>query len=97
MRSRADVVFGPKKVAVFVDGCFWHQCPEHASQPKNNAQWWADKLAANVERDRRVDRRLEENGWSVVRVWEHEDVLAAADRVEAAIRLSSQSSHTGQW
>ena len=71
MRRRADVVFPRRKVAVYVDGCFWHSCPIHATQPRNNAQWWADKLSANVARDRNTDERLEAEGWTVVRVWEH--------------------------
>jgi DNA mismatch endonuclease (patch repair protein) len=70
-RAVADIVFGPTKVAVFVDGCFWHRCPIHATAPKANGDWWAAKLDANVERDRRTDARLEEAGWKVVRVWEH--------------------------
>lgn len=81
VRRRADLVFPRRKVAVFVDGCFWHCCPLHATYPKNNAQWWADKLAANVLRDRDTDARLAEQGWTVIRIWEHEDPLAAAERV----------------
>ena len=82
MRRRADLVFPRRKVAVYVDGCFWHSCPIHATKPRNNAQWWADKLAANVARDRDTDRRLIDEGWRVVRIWEHEDPTVAADRVE---------------
>lgn len=85
LRRRADLVFPRRKVAVYVDGCFWHCCPEHATYPKNNAQWWADKLAGNVARDRDTDARLADAGWLVVRVWEHEPVAAAADRVQAAL------------
>jgi DNA mismatch endonuclease (patch repair protein) len=81
MRRRADLVFPRRKVAVYVDGCFWHSCPIHATAPRNNAQWWADKLAANVARDRDTDRRLIDEGWRVVRIWEHEDPTVAADRV----------------
>lgn len=69
MRRRADLVFPRRKVAVYVDGCFWHSCPVHATKPRNNAQWWADKLAANVARDRDTDTRLIEEGWRVVRIW----------------------------
>lgn len=82
VRRRADLVFPRRKVAVFVDGCFWHCCPLHATFPKNNAQWWADKLAANVVRDRDTDARLAEQGWTVIRIWEHEDPLAAAERIQ---------------
>jgi len=85
MRSRADIVFGPARVAVFVDGCFWHGCPEHGTGPKNNAQWWAAKLAANRERDLRVNAELEAAGWMVFRVWEHESPVEAADRIEAIV------------
>lgn len=81
LRRKADVVFVGRRVAVFVDGCFWHRCPEHATHPKANAEFWDAKLTRNVERDRETDRRLEDAGWSVVRVWEHEDPRAAADRV----------------
>ncbi len=89
MRRRADIVFGPAKVAVYVDGCFWHSCPEHATVPKNNREWWVEKLAANVARDRDTDRQLREAGWEVVRVWEHEDMEVAADRVMRAVRPGS--------
>lgn len=85
-RRRADVVFPRRRVAVYVDGCFWHRCPQHATAPKNNAEWWAAKLAGNVARDRATDAQLEAAGWQVVRVWEHEDPAAAADRVQAAVR-----------
>ena len=81
MRRRADLVFPKRKVAVYVDGCFWHSCPIHATAPRNNARWWADKLAANVARDRDTDEKLLAEGWRVVRIWEHEDPAVAADRV----------------
>lgn len=88
LRRRADLVFPRKRVAVYVDGCFWHSCPQHATSPKNNAQWWADKLAANVVRDRDTDVRLAAAGWRVVRIWEHENPTEAADRVQAALQIS---------
>ncbi|EGD23694.1 DNA mismatch endonuclease Vsr [Prescottella equi ATCC 33707] len=88
LRRRADLVFPRRRVAVYVDGCFWHSCPQHATSPKNNAQWWADKLAANVVRDRDTDTRLADAGWTVVRIWEHEDPTEAADRVQAALRAA---------
>lgn len=84
-RRRADIVFGPARVAVFVDGCFWHSCPLHRTQPKANAAWWAEKLAGNVQRDRATDRRLGELGWLVLRVWEHEAPQDAAERVRDAV------------
>ncbi len=85
MRRRADLVFPRRRVAVYVDGCFWHSCPQHATFPKNNAEWWAAKLSANVQRDRDTDARLQAAGWTVVRVWEHEDSVVAATRVEDAL------------
>ncbi|MBN9096707.1 MAG: very short patch repair endonuclease [Pseudonocardia sp.] len=84
-RRRADIAFTRRRLAVFVDGCFWHSCPEHATFPKANREWWAAKLAGNVARDRDTDQRLAEAGWAVVRIWEHEDVSAAADRVVAVV------------
>lgn len=84
-RRRADIVFSRARVAVFVDGCFWHSCPEHATSPVTNAEWWAEKLKRNVERDRETDRYLANSGWTTVRIWEHEAASDAADRVEAAL------------
>lgn len=86
LRSRADIVFGPARVAVYVDGCFWHSCPEHGTKPKANAEWWERKLKRNQERDEETDRILREHGWAVVRIWEHEDPIAAADRIEEVLR-----------
>lgn len=82
LRRRADLVFPSPRVAVFVDGCFWHACPEHDRTPQSNTAWWRDKLAGNAARDRDTDEGLSAAGWRVVRVWEHEHVLAAADRVD---------------
>lgn len=81
-----DIVLPRLRLAVFVDGCFWHGCPEHAVAPKNNAAWWADKIATNRARDRRKDRELLELGWSVLHVWEHEDPERVAARVARAWR-----------
>lgn len=86
LRRRADLVFSKRRVAVYVDGCFWHQCPIHATFPKANSDWWRAKLEANVARDRDTDRRLADLGWTVIRVWEHEQAAVAADRIEAAVR-----------
>lgn len=85
-RRRMDIVFGPARVAVLVDGCFWHGCPEHATQPKANAEFWREKLRRNIERDRDTDEQLRCAGWLVIRVWEHEDATAAADRIETSVR-----------
>lgn len=91
-RRRADLTFAPSRVAVFIDGCFWHGCPEHRATPKNNADWWATKLARNVERDRETVAHLAELGWNVLRIWEHENPECAADRVEAAVRSGQPGS-----
>jgi DNA mismatch endonuclease (patch repair protein) len=85
-RRTADIVFGPARVAVFVDGCFWHGCPEHGTWPKTNAEWWRAKIEANRARDRDTDRRLAEAGWTILRIWEHEPPEVAAKRVAAAVR-----------
>lgn len=86
LRRRADLVFGPSRVAVYVDGCFWHGCPEHGTRPSANAEWWRDKIARNRARDADTDLRLAEAGWLVVRAWEHEDAGAVAERVMLLVR-----------
>lgn len=85
-RTRPDIVFPRAKVAVFVDGCFWHRCPDHGTMPKANRSWWKAKLDANVARDRRADQALTDAGWSVIRVWEHEEVGEAAEHIEQQVR-----------
>jgi DNA mismatch endonuclease (patch repair protein) len=85
VRRRADVVFPRLKMAIFIDGCFWHRCPTHGTEPKNNAEWWREKLERNVFRDRATDALLRAEGWTVLRVWEHEEPALAADRVESAV------------
>ncbi|MFG2314044.1 very short patch repair endonuclease [Streptomyces tendae] len=85
VRREADVLFGPAKVALFVDGCFWHGCPTHATWPKNNAEFWQAKIEGNRLRDRDTDERLASAGWLAVRVWEHEDPLEAAERVRVIV------------
>ena len=85
LRTRADLVFPRARVVVFVDGCFWHRCPEHHTEPTANAQWWRRKLDANQARDRATDATLTERGWTVIRVWEHEDPNTAADRVQRKV------------
>jgi len=80
--GRPDLAFTRARIAVFVDGCFWHACPDHGSMPKNNDLWWSQKLDANVARDRRKDAELVALGWFPVHVWEHEPVGEAAGRIE---------------
>lgn len=87
--GRPDVAFTRVRLAVFVDGCFWHRCPEHGTLPRNNREWWRAKLDRNVARDRAKDTALAELGWAVLHVWEHEAVEAAADRVETEWRRLS--------
>jgi DNA mismatch endonuclease, patch repair protein len=86
LRRRADVAFIGPRVAVFVDGCFWHRCPDHGTTPRANRDWWVHKLDGNVQRDRDTDARLRAAGWLVVRVWEHEITVDAVARVERAVR-----------
>ena len=84
LRRRADVVFTRARLAVFVDGCFWHRCPQHGTSPRSNADWWRVKLDRNVQRDRDTDRALADAGWRVLRVWEHERPDTAAELVQEA-------------
>lgn len=85
-RRRIDIAFTRAKVAVLVDGCYWHGCPDHGTRPKANREWWDWKIQRNRDRDRDTDRLLDEHGWAVVRVWEHEDPEAAAVRIEEIVR-----------
>ncbi|MEW6581192.1 MAG: very short patch repair endonuclease [Actinomycetota bacterium] len=87
VRVRPDFAFTRANVAVFVDGCFWHGCPEHGNAPRANSDYWRAKLARNCARDERVTAALEAGGWTVVRVWEHEAVDDAAERVAHAVYL----------
>lgn len=86
VRVRPDVVFTAARVAVFVDGCFWHCCPDHGREPTANSGYWGPKLEANRERDERVNATLITGGWTVVRIWEHEPVEEAARLVMLALR-----------
>ena|ERR1700750_1614866 len=83
---RPDVVFTRARVAVFVDGCFWHRCPDHGQMPKANRSYWQPKLERNVERDRANDAALEESGWRVLRFYEHVDVGEAARIVRNTVK-----------
>ena len=84
-RRVADVTFAGSRVAVFVDGCFWHGCPQHATWPKQNAEFWRAKIIANQVRDRDTDARLSTDGWVVVRIWAHETPHVAASRVAKVV------------
>ncbi|MEU4820495.1 very short patch repair endonuclease [Actinomadura sp. NPDC023710] len=86
VRRTADLVFPKAKVAVFVDGCFWHSCPQHRTRPAINAEFWAKKLEGTQRRDAETDQLLAEAGWSVIRVWEHEDLVDAVTRVTAEVQ-----------
>jgi DNA mismatch endonuclease (patch repair protein) len=91
-RVRPDIVFTRRKLAVFVDGCFWHVCPDHGREPSTNEWYWSPKLRRNVERDRAADVALAEAGWRVVRVWEHLSISEAVEAVTGALEHVSNSS-----
>lgn len=84
-RRRLDVAFPRAKVAVLIDGCFWHGCPQHATQPKANAEWWRSKLDRNMARDRETTEHLLAAGWTVLRFWEHTPAEEIAATVRAAV------------
>lgn len=88
-RRRVDIVFIRARVAVDVRGCWWHGCIQHRPLPKSNRQWWAEKLRKNVERDHDTEQLLLARGWEVVVVWEHEDMVAAADQIQRLVRERS--------
>lgn len=93
---RADVVFSSERIAVFVDGCFWHMCPIHRSIPETNRSFWESKLTANCSRDRDTDARLIAEGWQPIRVWAHEDPTEAARQIaDAVIHRRSGRAHGG--
>jgi DNA mismatch endonuclease (patch repair protein) len=95
-RSHADVAFVRARLAVFVDGCFWHGCALHGTWPKHNAEWWRRKIEANKARDRRTDSTLHELGWRVLRFWEHDDMPHAAEAIVSELRdRSEQHSRSG--
>ena len=84
-RRRADIAFTRAKVAVFIDGCFWHGCPMHGTTPKTNSAFWVEKIARNRARDDDTTNRLEADGWIVLRFWEHDDSAFCAERVRQAL------------
>lgn len=89
---RPDIVFPRLRIAIFVDGCFWHSCPEHGTQPKTNTRYWSAKLERNVSRDREVDLALADALWRSVRAWEHEDAEMRADAIAQLLRDQPRSS-----
>ena len=86
LNCAADIVFRRERVAVFIDGCYWHGCPKHGTRPRTNSGYWSAKIARNIERDRRNDAALMDAGWCVVRVWEHEDPEQAAAQIHDLVR-----------
>lgn len=91
-RRRADIVFTRHRLVVFIDGCFWHGCPEHYVPPRTNPDYWADKIAVNVSRDRDTDRRLGDAGWTVLRFWEHEDAASVVLSIQGALAHTRSTS-----
>ncbi|MEV7424105.1 MULTISPECIES: very short patch repair endonuclease [unclassified Streptomyces] len=94
LRRTADLVFRPAKVAVFIDGCYWHGCPDHYVSPKTNSGYWSEKVARNMARDRDTDQRLTDAGWTVLRFWEHESPDACALQITATV--SRLRAHDGR-
>ncbi|MDV9195280.1 very short patch repair endonuclease [Streptomyces sp. Wh19] len=95
LHRTADMVFRPAKVAVFIDGCYWHGCPEHYVPPKTNSGYWSDKVAGNMARDRDTNQHLVDAGWTVLRFWEHESPERCADQIiltVSSIRRSRDAS-----
>jgi DNA mismatch endonuclease (patch repair protein) len=84
IRVRPDIVFPRARLAIFLDGCFWHACPQHGTSPRHNSAYWSEKLARNAARDRRVNRALTTHGWTVLRFWEHDPVDVVLDEVASA-------------
>jgi DNA mismatch endonuclease (patch repair protein) len=94
VRRTADLVFTKAKIAVFLDGCFWHGCPEHHTKAATNAAYWAEKVKGNRERDAETDRLLSQAGWTVIRIWEHEDPAAAAKRLADTVKKARRTDHS---
>jgi DNA mismatch endonuclease, patch repair protein len=92
-RRSADVVFVSAKLAIFLDGCFWHGCPVHGTWPKRNSEWWRNKIEANRTRDREFSRQLKEAGWNVLRIWEHEPLSSAISQAKTALKASSEGNY----
>lgn len=95
-RSRADVVLVDSQVAVFINGCFWHGCPDHGTWPRHNAEWWRAKIEANRERDARIDDVIRKAGWIVLRFWEHDDAIQAAQVIAKVVGHRSRSPNAAE-
>jgi DNA mismatch endonuclease (patch repair protein) len=89
-RHKVDIVFRAARVLVYFDGCFWHGCPTHFTCPTHNSGWWRAKVDRTVERDRENQRRAEAEGWYVIRVWEHDDIVSASARIVSVVRARTQ-------
>lgn len=87
-KEKIDIAFPRKKLAIFIDGCFWHGCPEHSRLPKTRKNYWHPKLKRNIERDRAKEERLKSEGWKIMRFWEHElkDLNAIMDKIQTALK-----------
>jgi DNA mismatch endonuclease (patch repair protein) len=85
LRVHPDIIFTRRKLAIFIDGCFWHCCPDHGTQPRANSSYWSPKLARNIERDGQVSRGLRDVGWNVLRIWEHEPAEHAVELIVGAL------------
>ncbi|MEX0630042.1 MAG: very short patch repair endonuclease [Chloroflexota bacterium] len=93
--ARPDIVFSRRRLAVFVDGCFWHGCSDHFVASKSNVTYWEAKIERNRVRDQLTNEALVAAGWSVIRVWAHQDVCVSADRIELAYQRSDPASKGG--
>ncbi|MEO3872438.1 very short patch repair endonuclease [Nonomuraea sp. B12E4] len=93
VRRTADLVFTKAKIAVFLDGCFWHGCPEHHTKAATNADYWAEKVLKNRARDGETDRLLSEAGWTVIRIWEHGDPASSAVRIADELKAIRSRAH----
>jgi DNA mismatch endonuclease (patch repair protein) len=87
-----DIAFSKLRIAVFLDGCYWHGCPEHATHPRANAEWWRSKLERNIARDRETTDHLTAAGWTVLRFWEHEPADDVAHRIETTVQARRSAS-----
>ena len=88
---RGDIIFIGPKVAVFIDGCFWHGCPKHGTQSKSNVSFWKEKIKTNKERDKDTNKRLRKIGWKVIRAWEHEDPIKVAQQIEKEVHARKRN------